>query len=434
MNKKINILVISHSPYVNGAEIMLKKLVSGIDKSQYNPIVVFPHRGPLSEYFDSNGIQHRVFPAERWIRFTYDIPIKKSNLLQRLDLLRNFIVKNSIDLVYTNTSVIFEGALAAALEKKTHIWHIHEYLFEHPELKSIFPIDYTLKAILKLSDRVVCASDYVKSQFPELKDGPLQNVLSTIYNGINDHKINVSVLSEAKTHRENQNISIVCVGLLSKTKDYETFLKTAKYCINRNSQLTFSWIGGGELKDIEHFAKFVKENQLDGKVNYLGHRNNTRDLLFESDILICTSLMETFSLSILEAMSVSKPVVSTNCGGPSEIIEDGLTGFLVPKRDYEALSKIVLRLSSDKGLRGEIGRKGYDLYKRKFTENTYVENVSVLIDSALKKTSLDFKEDRKKFALHLAGKYENERSAFWKDAMKTSLFKKVATRIRKLYE
>lgn len=419
---------------MNGAEIMLKKLILGLNKIQYNPIVIFPHRGPLTESLDSNGIQHHIFPAERWIRFTYDLPLKKSNLLQRLDLLRNFIVKNNIEIVYSNTSVIFEGALAAALEKKTHIWHIHEYLFEHPELKSIFPIDYTLKAILKLSDKVICASDFVKNQFTELKEGTLQNVLTTIYNGINDHKINVSVLSETKTHKENQNFRIVCVGLLSKTKDYETFLKTAKYCINRNSQLTFSWIGGGEIKDIKHFSEFVKENQLDGKVNYLGHRKNIRDLIDESDILICTSLVETFSLSILEAMSTSKPVVSTKCGGPMEIIEDGLTGFLVPIKDYEAMGKKVLNLVANKSLRIEFGSNGYELYKRKFTESSYVKNVSYLIKSVLKNTASDFSEDRKKLAVHLIGEYEKNHSTFWKGTSQLSFLRKVKTGIRKFYD
>lgn len=76
---------------------------------------------------------------------------------------------------------------------------------------------------------------------------------------------------------------------------------------------------------------------------------------------------ESFPLVNLEAMQYKLPIVSTDEGGIRDIVEDGVTGFIVPKEDAAVLAKKIAVLVDDEGLRGKMGEAGYKRYKELFT-------------------------------------------------------------------
>ena len=107
----------------------------------------------------------------------------------------------------------------------------------------------------------------------------------------------------------------------------------------------------------------VAELDLHGAVDFLGSLD-TSSLLEELRLcqaVVLSSRLETSPMAILEAMAAGRAVVSTDCGGISEMVEDGRTGFLVPVDDPDAFAAAVLRLLRAEGGPGEMGRRGREL-------------------------------------------------------------------------
>lgn len=95
---------------------------------------------------------------------------------------------------------------------------------------------------------------------------------------------------------------------------------------------------------------------LSGNIRFLGSRTEIPELLNAADISILCSHEEGLPNAVIEAMSSGTPVVSTEVGGTGEIIEDGVTGALVPPGDSVALSDAILRLAGDGEKRRAIGQ------------------------------------------------------------------------------
>ena len=80
-----------------------------------------------------------------------------------------------------------------------------------------------------------------------------------------------------------------------------------------------------------------------------------------------SSVTETTNLTVFEAMALGKPVVVTNVGGLPEVVEDGVTGLVVPPRDPEALADAVVVLLGDPELRARMGAAGRERFLERFT-------------------------------------------------------------------
>ncbi len=81
-------------------------------------------------------------------------------------------------------------------------------------------------------------------------------------------------------------------------------------------------------------------------------------MLFRADVFALPSTGEGFGFVFLEAMAFGKPVVGAAAGGPTDLIEDGVNGFLVPPHDPQALVETLRRLLPDEALRAKLGRNG----------------------------------------------------------------------------
>lgn len=117
------------------------------------------------------------------------------------------------------------------------------------------------------------------------------------------------------------------------------------------------WIAGeGPLRrelEAEHAAL-----ALGTVVRFLGFREDVNDLLRAADFFVVSSYLEGMGTATLDAMASGLPVVATRVGGIPEIVEDGVSGILVPARDPRALAGAMLRLANDPGLRARLGEAG----------------------------------------------------------------------------
>lgn len=369
--RKTKILYISHSSFFNGAEICLLTLLRNLDRELVEPVVVFPGKGPLIEVLEGLGIKTYITPLERWIRFKYDRPAD-TGLDSRVHTLIGIIESEQIDLVHTNTSVVMEGAIAAKIKRIPHIWHIHEFLKDNTELYASLPLPVIYYLISLLSDKVISVSNFVSSQFRSAVEN---NKIVTIYNGVEENHSPQDLSIRHEFGIKDDEILAVALAILTESKGYKNLLEAASEILKKGIKVKFLWAGGSDKKTLRDFEKQVKKLGIKDSFIYAGFRKDIQKLLRNTDILICPSKMETLSLAILEAMAAGKPVITTDCGGPTECVVNDQTGYIVPVDDNLGLSKAILNLCTSKQIRDTFGKNGLDRYKEIFSAGIYAKNI-----------------------------------------------------------
>jgi glycosyltransferase involved in cell wall biosynthesis len=121
------------------------------------------------------------------------------------------------------------------------------------------------------------------------------------------------------------------------------------------------------------------------RIIFTGRRDDVSAITAELDIAVLPSLREAQGISILEAMARRKPVVATAVGGIPEVIQDGISGLLVPPSDPDALATALIRLARSPRLRSQLGEAGHATVVERFSMDAHVRRVEVLYDEELER-------------------------------------------------
>jgi glycosyltransferase involved in cell wall biosynthesis len=152
---------------------------------------------------------------------------------------------------------------------------------------------------------------------------------------------------------------ITSLGRLDKQKDFETIIKAFAMVIKMASKIKLNIIGDGRLKI--KLKKLVINLKLKNSVTFFGWKNDINYYLKKSDLFVFSSSYEGFGRVIIEAMSHGLPIISTNTPyGPSEILDKGKYGILVPMRDEKKMSEAILELIKNPSLRERYSKLALD--------------------------------------------------------------------------
>ena len=132
-----------------------------------------------------------------------------------------------------------------------------------------------------------------------------------------------------------------------------------------------------EKKDF--LLNYIKENNLQKKVKIVPYQTNPYNLIKSSDIFILTSLYEGLPNVLLEAQVLKKCIISSNCPtGPKEILLNGKAGYLFKIKDYQHLSKLILKILGNKKIMNkkiEIGYKNLNRFNYENNLNKYYKTI-----------------------------------------------------------
>ena len=186
---------------------------------------------------------------------------------------------------------------------------------------------------LRKVDRLITPSRFVAEQYAA--NGVLKDKLTVIQNGID-------VETFSPGHRSTATLTLGFIGHLGNHKGLEILLHALS--LMDASKVRLLIVGTGD--DAEHLQMFCHERGLDPYVTFCGHVENQRiaAIYQQIDVLIVPSIWpENSPVTITEAMASGIPVIASDVGGISELVEDGVTGYLVPLRDSLAIAERIGR-------------------------------------------------------------------------------------------
>jgi glycosyltransferase involved in cell wall biosynthesis len=169
------------------------------------------------------------------------------------------------------------------------------------------------------------------------------------------------------------------VAALRPEKNHELYLEMARRVVRQVPTAQFLIVGDGLCR--QDLQKRASDMDLAANVLFLGSRDDVPRLLAAMDVFVLTSHMEANPISILEAMSVGRPVVATNVGSIHEAVCDGETGHLVPAGDASQLADRVLGLFNDQPRRLEMGEAARKSVVENWSIQAMVQGYEELINS-----------------------------------------------------
>jgi glycosyltransferase involved in cell wall biosynthesis len=170
------------------------------------------------------------------------------------------------------------------------------------------------------------------------------------------------------------------IGRLSEQKGHRYLLESAAQVLAQRNDARFLIVGDGD--QMEPLRRQAEALGIVSSVSFAGHRTEVRALLGALDVFCISSTYEGTPLALFEAMAAGKAIVSTAVDGCREVLEDGVTGLLVPPRDPDALSSALLRCLDDADLRASLASRAREASAR-YDVNACVAQMQDLYDEIL---------------------------------------------------
>lgn len=344
------IMIVSTNADWAGAPIHVLTLVSRL-KTDFDLYIVFGEDGPVRRALLEMGIPSSVVPTLRsGINFVRDF----RSLLKLLKIVQS----ERPGLLHAHSSKAgMIGRLVAFALHIPCLYTVHGWGFGVGRTKIQSSVVYAVERVLSALPR----TSYIFVSNADQRVGLERLGLEpdrclTIHNGIPDHGF---------LARVEFSSTVIMVARVCHAKDHDLLLKSFQ-----NSNTSYRLMLVGEGTDSPCFRKRVQACTPDkyAQVDCIGVSRQIPQLLARAGIFVLCSRYEGLPLSIIEAMCAGLPIVASDVGGVSELVEDGVNGFLVPAGNQPALSKCLDRLQSDTALRARMGHASRERYLANFTD------------------------------------------------------------------
>ena len=210
-----------------------------------------------------------------------------------------------------------------------------------------------------LPRRVLACSEAVKAQLMEA--GVPGGKIFVYYPHIDTARFaRVDEASRAAVRLELNAVGrfpvVFCAGEFRPEKRQEDLVRALELLLPEFPSALLVLAGSG--RRLEAVRSLARDKGLEGKVRFLGGREDIPALLSAADIYAFPSDIEPFGKAPVEAMAAGVPVIASQTGGLVEIVEDKKNGLLVPPRDPDAIAAAIVRLARDETLRKSLSAAG----------------------------------------------------------------------------
>ena len=401
--KAIRVLHITPSVRMLGARQSLLTLVKELAGTKYEPYVLVPRKGPLTEELDKRRI--------KWIELFLP-PWRKGlswlTLPSRVAQLRSLILEKHIDLIHCNEIYPNPHAVVASSEvplgkeffgvlvNKRRVGRPQIPIVTHNRL-SVTP-RMIKNYLLSEATRLIAVSEAASQDFAHCPW--FAEKVRVVYNGVDFQEFEAaktrrSMVRQRLGYNEDELV-VASIGLLMPRKRPAFILEAARRILERVPQARFLFVGdtspghSGYRKELKSLAQKLG---IDDKVQFLSFQDHIAEIFAAVDLNLLLSNNEGFGRVVIEAAALQVPTIGSNVGGIKEIIIDGQTGFLIggEKADEDSVfwksmddfvEKAVFLLQSPQE-RLRMGQAAYEHGRRNFSSESYCQGVMAVFDEAI---------------------------------------------------
>jgi glycosyltransferase involved in cell wall biosynthesis len=344
------VLFISHETTLSGASMQLLHLIIALNEQGWQAVLAAPEPGSIVDLLERTETRVELDKS-----LLLDPNHKKLRALCR-----------EFDVVVANTIASWPAVYVARREKIPVIWYLHEtrvaaqFMEQHAKMRPV----------LRDPDRIVVPSQ----QTAELLYGVVDAKIEVVPYGIPNPGDRVA-------KKESKATSFIALGSFELGNGQDVLLDSIGR-LDSQTRRKVSFKIAGPIVDRQFFAEVRKraarlENvELIDSLSY----EETIRLLANSDAVISSSRDETMSITIIEAASLGKAIITTAMGGIAEWIHDRLNGLLVPAENSSALAKAITQCAQDRQLLEQLGSAARRTYERHFTLDRFTNEFVALLE------------------------------------------------------
>lgn len=291
------------------------------------------------------------FLSQLWLFFILLVKLKRD--------------KNTI--LYVNTVLPFSGILIGKILKIPTIVHVHENKVS-PDLLNTFLFFITNA----FADYIIIVSNFLKKNHVNAKGS-----VHVLYNSVTD---DFEKYPKKIKQKPNIPFTVLMMSSLRPYKGIKEFVELAAKLSNFKFNLVLS---EPEVEIEKYFAK----KKLPNNLNIFPAQKNVHVFYENSDLVVNLSdknaWVETFGMTILEAMHYGLPVIVPTVGGITELVYDGLNGFKIDSKKLTSISSMIQKLEANSDIWFQMGRKSLEVSKS-FSKEKFNENLDNLINDAFR--------------------------------------------------
>ncbi len=385
------VLIVDQAPNLGGTLFGMYELVRMLDRDRYEPVIAFCERHPMEDRFRDLGAEvvHLIEgtpPRRRTMKPRDD----RASLINGLATLTRYeiacargvariIRSHDIDLVHHNNHLPRDrsGVLATALRRTPQICHIHNLRKLSPEVRFA----------ARFVDRFVYMSKAIEQVYLECGIAPERGTV--IYDGIEaPPPVDDVGATRAELGIDASDFVVANIGRIDTWKGHDVFVRAVASLVPRIPRIKA--LIAGEVSDTARRAGFDVDlvrlvEELGVDVVFAGFRDDVPRLMAASDVVVHSATEpEPFGRVIAEGMIAGRPVIATNAGGVPEIIDDGVSGLLVPCGDVSGLADAMAYLHDHPIEARSLAEEGRKRAIERFAPERFASEMMAVYDDVLR--------------------------------------------------
>lgn len=378
-------MFVGHTAQLGGAELGLLELAQLYG---HNCRVLLFADGPLRVRLEEAGVQAEVAEAGTQLLAVRNTSSWSSVCAMPSALAMGARVRHATKgmdvVVATSQKAFLVCALAKTCKSPPLVWQLHD-LFN----TNNFSVINRLAAVTLANHRADCVM--VNSQATGVafvSVGGRFDLVETVYCGIRAPNKEVAQTPDAQVRSILNLGDSPLIGSFSRIAPWkgQDVLLRALYDLPKVHALIVGDALFGEKEYKIHLEEMSKAPELKGRVHWLGFRDDVLSLMSQCDIVVHASTEpEPFGRVILEGLLSGSPIIATRAGGVAELIEDGVTGYLVPPNDHTALVRTIREILSDPVASRAMAQRGAAYAHERFSVEAWRSNFEHVIINVARK-------------------------------------------------
>lgn len=333
---RIKIINILEEGRYGGPQVRTTLICDKMNDKEFSVSVVFPRNDSDLFYkkLTARGIINKRICLHRLTKQKAHLAKYMALFIPELFALYNLFKKEHVDIVQCNGSWQIKGIIAGVLSRAKVVWFLND-----TKMPLLLRMIFRIFALV-CCDAIIANSNRVKRYY--LDDLRLLSIpFKVIQSPVDTSVFDPESVKEDQEIGDYQGLKIVTVANINPMKGVEYFVEMASILNELYDDLNFFVVGSqlaNQKSYVDKIFGLIKEFNLEN-LHFYGPSDNIPSVLKAADVYICSSIAEASPISVWEAMSMGKAIVSTDVGDVANFIKDGESGFIVRIKDPLALAE-----------------------------------------------------------------------------------------------